>query len=99
MCASPLLVEKLCKLNAQELDASLRARAQWQNSGVELGDSLEATLLQKLKDGLRFLESGFYTFEIRACSPGNPPGTIRLSLKVDRQIQGNGIAYYEWLQF
>lgn len=99
MSAKPLLIEKLCKLNAKELDAVLQARAKWKEKGIELKESLAPDLLQKLKGSLGFTESGFYTFEVKGQSGGAAPGSIRMSMRVERQIQGAGIVYYEFLQY
>jgi hypothetical protein len=99
MCAKPLLLERLCRLSPKELELALAARKAWQENKIELKDSLDPSLLQKLKGPFSFGESGFYTLEIKSMGSGNPPGNLLISLRVEKQISGTGIVYYEYFQF
>ena len=99
MAANAFLIGKLCKFDAKTLDLVLTARDLWRNEGREPKESLDPSTIQKLRDSLAFTESGFYTFETTGRADGNPQGTIVMSMRVERQVQGTGIVYYEWLQY
>ena len=99
MSAPPLLLEKHCRLNAKELDATLRAREQWQSQGTPLSESLDPSLQQKLRSTFGFSESGFYTLETTGRSGGAAPGSLIVSMRIERNPSGKSLAYYDWLQY
>ena len=85
-------------LSDEELELVLQARSAWQSAQVPLTDNLPLDLTGRLRRHFSFMESGWYTFLVKAPIGGDGGSRILLvTLQVQRGLtRYRRLRYYQW---
>lgn len=95
--SSKTTIARLANLSSDESDEVEQALKKWVSAKTPLSESLEATLLERLKQHFSFAESGYYTMIIRAsANPAFRGLPLVVSMQVTNRIAFNGRNFYEW---
>jgi hypothetical protein len=98
--AGSLTLRLLGKLSDEEAGMAVKARDDWRSGGRDMRETMSPALLLRLQTGLSFMESGFYRIVAKgSLGGGASPATVTMSLRIAAQPQGNGVTYYEWMQY
>jgi hypothetical protein len=99
--ASPATIRLFCGFSDAEMDKVTASLRQWREKQTPLTDSLDSTLLVKVKDKMSLSESGYYTFIVRAvpADPNTPARTLIFSLSLSAAIPVDGLRFYQYQVF
>ncbi|MBQ7403455.1 MAG: hypothetical protein IJW05_08460 [Lentisphaeria bacterium] len=98
--ADKFLLMTFCNLEEEEALTVLEALKTYQTERIKLSDQLDATLLPKVRRGLSWNESGYYTVNIRSKT-----GSGRISKRLTFSFhgfgitgpQGDNVSYLQWI--
>ncbi len=94
---SPAEIRSSTKLSEDEYQLVIEALQQWKKNHIPLTQSLDSTLLARLKQHFSFNESGYYTIITRASAMPHVKGIpLVISLRIGNAIPPAGRNFYEW---
>ncbi len=91
------IISQLSSFEEDALQRVIDAKKEWENSKIELAETLEVDEISTLKKNFSFEESGYFTLEIKvSLMKGCTNRTLFVSLKIDKTIKKENMMLYEW---
>lgn len=95
--SSAKIIATITNLSSGESEIVSTALNAWFKQKTPLNESLDATLLARLKQNFSFSESGYYTIIVRASSNSEFRGSpLAISVRITERISPSGRNFYEW---